>query len=41
MIQIRCKNNGITKSFTEGVSLLEVFNAYPELDFPYPLSRPR
>ncbi len=36
MIQIRCKNNGITKSFTEGVSLLEVFNAFPELDFPYP-----
>ena len=28
MIQIRCKNNGITKSFTEGVSLLEVFNAF-------------
>lgn len=36
MIQIRCKNNGITKSFTEGVSLLEVFNAFPELDFPFP-----
>ena len=36
MIQIRCKNNGITKSFTEGVSLLEVFHAFPELDFPYP-----
>ena len=36
MIQIRCKNNGITKSFNEGVSLLEVFQAFPELEFPYP-----
>lgn len=33
MIQIRCKNNGVTKSFNEGVSLLEAFQAF-ELDFP-------
>ena len=35
MIQIRCKNNGVTRSFNEGVSLLEVFRAFPELDFPF------
>lgn len=34
MIQIRCKNNGVTKSFNEGVSLLEAFQAF-ELDFPF------
>ncbi|MBQ0057712.1 MAG: nucleoside kinase [Bacteroidales bacterium] len=36
MIHIRCKNNGVTKAFNEGVSLFEVFQAFPELDFPYP-----
>lgn len=36
MIQIRCKNNGITKSFNEGVSLWEAFQAF-ELDFPFPV----
>lgn len=35
MIQIRCKNNGLTKTFSEGVSLLEVFQAFHELEFPY------
>ena len=34
MIQIRCKNNGVTKTFNEGVSLLEVYQAF-DLDFPY------
>ncbi|MCF0168826.1 MAG: hypothetical protein HUJ93_09345 [Bacteroidales bacterium] len=36
MVQIRCKNNNITKTFAEGISLLEIFQAFPELDFPYP-----
>lgn len=35
MLQIRCKNNNITKSFQEGTTLLEVFQSFPELDFPY------
>jgi len=35
MIQIRCKNNGVTKTFNEGVSLLEVFQAF-DLNSPYP-----
>ena len=36
MIQIRCKNNGVTKTFNEGVSLLEAFQSF-DLDFPYPV----
>ncbi len=36
MLQIRCKNNGLTKTFNEGVSLLEVFQSF-DLDFPYPV----
>ena len=36
MLQIRCKNNNITKSFQEGTTLLEVFQSFPELQFPYP-----
>lgn len=36
MLQIRCKNNNITKSFPEGTTLLDIFQAFPELDFPYP-----
>lgn len=33
MVQIRCKNNNITRSFPEGISLLEVFEALrPELN---------
>ena len=38
MLQIRCKNNGVTKSFAEGTSLLEVYQAYAdELQMPYPV----
>ncbi len=37
MIQIRCKNNMVTKSFPIGTSLLEVLEGYPELKFPYPV----
>ncbi len=37
MLQIRCKNNNITKSFPEGSTLLDVLNGYPELEFKYPV----
>ena len=38
MLQIRCKNNNITKSFPEGTSLLEAYQAYAdELQMPYPI----
>ena len=38
MLQIRCKNNGITKSFPEGVSLLDVYQEFSkELNMPYPV----
>ena len=37
MLQIRCKNNNITKSFSEGVTLLDVLKEYPELVFKYPV----
>jgi uridine kinase len=38
MLQIRCKNNGITKSFPEGTSLLDVYQEFAdELQFPYPV----
>lgn len=37
MLQIRCKNNNITKSFPEGISLLEVWQDFADdlhLTFP-------
>jgi len=38
MLQIRCKNNNVTREFPEGTSLLEVYNAFaPELNFKYPV----
>ncbi len=38
MLQIRCKNNNITKSFAEGTSLLDVYQAFAdELKMPYPV----
>ena len=38
MLQIRCKNNNITKSFVEGTSLLEVYQEFAdELQMPYPV----
>lgn len=38
MLQIRCKNNGEIKSFPEGSSLLEVYQAFAdELKMPYPV----
>ncbi len=36
MLQIRCKNNNVTKSFAEGSSLLEVYQSYAdELQMPF------
>ena len=38
MLQIRCKNNNVTKSFPEGTSLLEVYQQFaPDLHLPYPV----
>ncbi len=38
MLQIRCKNNNVTKSFPEGSSLLEVYQEFAEeLQMPYPV----
>ena len=38
MLQVRCKNNNISKSFPEGCSLVEVWQAYAEeLKMPYPV----
>ena len=38
MLQIRCKNNNITKSFPEGTSLLDVYQEFAdELQFTYPV----
>ena len=38
MLQIRCKNNNITKSFPEGTSLLDVYQAFAdEISLPYPV----
>ena len=38
MLQIRCKNNNVTKSFPEGTSLLDVYQEFAdELKFPYPV----
>ena len=33
MLQIRCKNNNVTKSFPEGTSLVDVYQEFaPELN---------
>jgi len=38
MLQIRCKNNNVTKSFPEGTSLLEVYQEFAdEIQLPYPV----
>ncbi len=38
MLQIRCKNNNITKSFPEGVSLLEVYQEFAaDIHLPFPV----
>ena len=38
MLQIRCKNNNVTKSFAEGTSLIEVYQAFAdEIQLPYPV----
>ena len=38
MLQIRCKNNNVTKSFPEGTSLLDVYHAFAdEIQLPYPV----
>ena len=38
MLQIRCKNNNVTKSFPEGASLLDVYQEFAdEIKLPYPV----
>ncbi len=38
MLQIRCKNNHVTKSFPEGSSLLDVYQEFAdEIQLPYPV----
>ena len=38
MLQIRCKNNNVTKSFPEGCSLLDVYQDFAdEIQLPYPV----
>ena len=38
MVQIRCKNNNVTKSFPEGTSLLDVYQEFAEeIKLPYPV----
>ena len=38
MLQIRCKNNNVTKSFPEGCSLLDVYQEFQdEIQLPYPV----
>ena len=38
MLQIRCKNNNVTKSFPEGVSLLDVYQEFADdIKLPYPV----
>ena len=38
MLQIRCKNNNVTKSFAEGTSLLEAYQEFaPDIRLPYPV----
>ena len=38
MLQIRCKNNNVTRSFAEGTSLIDVYEDFAdELQMPYPV----
>ncbi len=38
MLQIRCKNNGVTKSFQEGTSLLDVYQEFADdIKLPFPV----
>ena len=38
MLQIRCKNNNVTRSFPEGCSLLDVYQEFQdEINLPYPV----
>ncbi len=38
MLQIRCKNNNVTKDFSEGTSLLEAYQSFADdLQMPYPV----
>lgn len=38
MVQIRCKNNNITKSFAEGTTLLDILEGFrQDLTLPYPI----
>ena len=38
MLQIRCKNNNVTKSFPEGASLLDVYQEFSDdIKLPYPV----
>jgi len=38
MLQIRCKNNNVTKSFPEGTSLLDVYQEFADdIKLPYPV----
>ena len=38
MLQIRCKNNNVTKSFPEGTSLLEVYQEFADdIQLPFPV----
>ncbi len=38
MLQIRCKNNNVTKSFPEGTSLMDVYHEFQdEIRLPYPV----
>jgi uridine kinase len=38
MLQIRCKNNNVTKSFSEGTSLLDIYQEFAEeIQLPYPV----
>ena len=38
MLQIRCKNNNVTKSFPEGASLLDVYQEFAEeIQLPFPV----
>ncbi len=38
MLQIRCKNNNVTKSFAEGASLLDVYQEFADdIKLPYPV----
>ena len=36
MIEVRCKNINVTRSFAEGTTLLDVYKGFLELDMPYP-----